>query len=368
MSALLSRLAEPDKNAPEIRAFEKKPSDEKKPTEKKSLTEIFNKFAADAVMHFPHLKGQLLVIDMNEMRVHGNATIDTAKTGLTEESALDYVGNHPITKEMQKDRSMSSLATRDPKKNVNMVYINDSVPAAERNNVSKETEQHLLFVLDHELAHCALKDGFAMASSPRDYKILLAESVADAYALIRHYQRYGTDGASSNKYVSPSARADNFILWGDSTHFTSFVLDAIAQRKDQIDFDKLTSEQTADLARRFALEYMPPQRMVEDIGRDFANIRAAFRKNPSEGVKMLIDKTLDPQADYYTFKFGSLWAKAFLDGKFPDGGDVKLPKAYLDDAAKKLAVREAEFDKQGVLFNIPQKKPQPPQTAFGLAA
>jgi hypothetical protein len=332
----------------------------------KSLTEIFNKFAADAVERFPHLKGQLLVVDMNEMKAHGNSEIDFKKTGLTPQTALDYISEHPITNEMLKDKNMSSLATFDPKRNLSLVYINDSVPKDQRKNVSKEDEEHLLFVLDHELAHCALKDGFARATSSRDYAILLGESVADAYALIRYYQRYGADSDSKNKYVSPAARADNFMLWGDSTHFTSFVLDAIAQRKHLIDFDKLTPQQTADLARRFALQYMPPKRVVEDIAADFAPVRSAFRKNPNDGVKALIEKTLADGADYYTFKFGSLWLKGFLDeGKFPDGKPLQLPKSYLDDVKVKLAAREAKFAKEDILFNMPIVPPKPPQGNFG---
>ncbi len=333
--------------------------------EKKSLTEIFNKFAAEAVERFPHLKGQLLVVDMNEMVAHGSKDIDPKKTGLTKETVLDYVSDHPLTAMLEKDRRMSSLATRDDKQKVNLIYINDSVPKSDLNDVPKETEEHLLFVLDHELAHCAIKDGFSRAAGPRDYAILLSESIADAYAMIRHYQRYGVEHDSTNKYVSPSARADNFILGGDSTHFTSFVLDAIVKRKNSIDFDKLTPDQTAELARRFALEFMPPKRIVEDLNWSFEPVRSEFRKNTNGGIKALIDKTLDPKADYYTFKFGSMWLNHYLaDRKLPDGTPIKLPKEYLDNAAKQLKEREIKFAKEDILFNMPTKSPKPPTNGY----
>ena len=332
---------------------------------KKSLTEIFNHFASDATERFPQLKGQLLILDMNEHRAHGNKDIDTKKTGLTKETALDYLSEHPLTQQMEKDKRMSSLATRDPERNVNIIMINDSVDKSERGDVSKKTEQHLLFVLDHELAHCAIKNGFSNGARGDTYSVLMGESIADAYALIRHYQRFGTESAANNKYVSPGGRADNFMLWGDSGHFTSFVLDAITKRKDVIDFNKLDSQQTADLARRFALEYIPPKQVIDDLSWAFAPIKSEFKKNPSTGLKALIEKTLDPTSDYYTFKFGSLWLKAYMEDRtLADGKPINLPKEYLDDAAKKLKERELKFAKEDILFNMPIVPSKPPAYGF----
>ncbi|MBU6475204.1 MAG: hypothetical protein KGL10_06610 [Alphaproteobacteria bacterium] len=330
--------------------------------EKKSLSDIFNKFAEDAVERFPHLKGQLLVVNMDEKKVYAK-DIDTQKTGLTKQTALDYISKHPLTKAMEQDKGMSSAATRDEKRNLKLVFMNESVSPAERDNVSKETEQHLLYVMDHELAHTAIKDGFSKdVKSAYDYNILLGESVADAYAQIRHYQRFGVDDYANNKYVSPAGRAENFILGGDSVHFTSFVLDAINKLKHEIDFDSLTPQQTADLARRFALEYMPPKRVVQDLSWSFAPVRNAFRRNPADGIKALADKTLDPNADYYTFKFGSMWLRGLLEmDAFPDGRPINLPKPYLDDLSSKLKDREEKFEKKGLLFDMPTvQKPKPP--------
>jgi hypothetical protein len=341
------------------------PSSPTPPAPKKSLTEIFNKFAAEAVERFPQLKGQLLVADMNERKSYGHNDIDQKKTGLTPETAREYLRDHPVTADMAKNKGASSCALKDSKQNVSVIFINEPVSGNEAENVSKEAEQHLLFVLDHELAHCGIKDGFGRASSARDYKILLGESVADAYALIRHYQRYGVDSNSQNRYITPSARADNFILWGDSTHFTSFVLDAIAKRKHEVDFDKLDTQQTAELARRFALEFMPPERVVEDLQWTFNALRAEFRKDPNAGIKALIEKALDPAADYYTFKMANLWLKPFLQERtFTDGKAITLPKEYLDASATKLSAKADRFEKEGITFNMPKPpKAQPPKLA-----
>jgi len=328
---------------------------------KKTLTEIFNKFAAEAVQHFPQLQGQLLVEHVDDNKSYGTESIDQKKTGLNPETAKKYLRDHEVTKEMSRNANASSCALNDSQKKVNVIFINDSTAKAQANDVSKETEEHLLFVLDHELGHCGIKDGFSRASGgSRDYSILLGESVADAYALIRHYQRYGADSDSKDRYVSPSARADNFILWGDTTHFTSFVLDAIAKRKNDIDFDKLTDEQTAALARRMALEFMPPQRVVEDLYFTFGPLRNEFRKDQNAGLKSLIEKALDPANDYYTFKMASMWLKPFLDERtFMDGKAIQLPKEYLDNAQAKLKELSAKLEKADVLFDMPTKNTPP---------
>ena len=329
-------------------------------TPKKSLTQIFNNFAADAVQRFPHLKGHLIIADMNERKSYGHKEINTTKTGLTSETAREYLRDHEITDEMSKNKEASSCATFDPKHNLSLIFINEGLSKEEAENVSQEAEEHLLFVMDHELAHCALKDGFARAAkSPQDYKILLAESIADAYALIRHYQRFGVDSEPRDKYIGSAARADGFIRHGDITHFTSFVLDALTKRKHDIDFDKLNPQQTAELARRFALQHMPPERVVEDLWWTFKAIGQEFKKNPNQGVKALIEKALDPASDYYTFKMASLWLKPFLEDRaFADGKPLMLPKEYLDSASAKLKDRDAKFEKEDILFNMPIKTPK----------
>lgn len=339
-------------------------------TPKKSLSEIFNKFAADAVERFPQLKGRFLIADMNERKAYGHKDLDAKKTGLNAETAREYLRDHPVTQEMTKNKGASSCALQDPKQNVSVIFINEDLPPEQTQNVSKEAEKHLLFVLDHELAHCGIKDGFGRASSPRDYRILLGESVADAFALIRHYQRYGVDSNADNKYIGPAARADNFVMWGDSTHFTSFVLDAIAKRKHEIDFDKLTVEQTSELARRFALQYMPPERVVQDLQFTFEPIRRQFasrapdgsiKRDPDGAIKMLIEKALDPKSDYYTFKMASMWVKPFLEErKHMDGKPLNLPKDYLDNAQVQMKERDAKFAKEDILFNMPLKPQQKP--------
>jgi len=190
---------------------------------------------------------------------------------------------------------------------------------------------------------------------------MVGESVADAYALIRHYQRYGTDEDLAESRISPANRALDMIMRGSNGHFTSFVTDEIIRLKDKINFN-LSPEDTARLARRFAKQYMPSQPVIDDLYRTFAPLK---RDN---AVETLVNITLSPNVDSYAFKLGSVWLKDLIQD---DRIKRELPPQYLADIAKKLKEKEFSLEADGILFNFPaaQKKPaaavQPPANQNG---
>ena len=325
---------------------------------KQSLSELFNSFAADTAQRFPELKGRLLIMDMNEFVVYGIKDIDTKATGLTKEAALDYMAQHYVTEEMEDDKNISSCFVHDKYRHLETFFINDRINRSELNDVTPEAEAFILYGLDHELAHCALKDGISETNSL--HGALVAETIADAYALIRHYQRFGVESTYHDKSTDPYARISQLIFQGSKTHFTAFVLDEIIKRRHQIDFDSLTPQQTATLARRFALEYMPSEPMIRELHQIFKPVRTAPKPRAEEGVKALIGITLDPKSDYHTFKLGSLWLDRFLETRtLPNGKTITLPEKYLDDVSKKLKERELKFAKEDILFNMPTIPPKP---------
>jgi hypothetical protein len=252
----------------------------------------------------------------------------------------------------------------DPRNRLAAIFINDRIDESEFNNVSEASEKRLLYVLDHELAHQTILDGnYGMhGTNGNDYATLVGECVADAYAMIRHYQRFGTAGETSDKYVDPAARALHMIMRGDMGHFTSFVLDEIQKQKDKVDFSKLDDEQTAELARRFALKYMPSAPVVEGLFKAFGPLRKA--RNDQEAVKMLAAITLSPKSDYFTFKLGNIWLKDMLkDEEFIK--KLGMPQEYRADLSHKLKETEFRHAQEDVLFNIPgaRKPPAEPTAA-----
>ena len=212
----------------------------------KSLTDIFNSYTEDAVKRFPGLNGRLVVLDMNEEKVY---VADAARrTGLTGEDAAHYMETRqdgrgqPLIDVLARNPNKGTASTYDPHMGLTLIMNNERIDKSELNNVSEASEEQLLYAMDHELGHWGIDNGSYASrgdGSGNDYATMIGESVADAYALIRHYQRFGT-GETSDKYVDPAKRAYDMILGGSLGHFTSFVLEEIAQQKDRIDFASLS--------------------------------------------------------------------------------------------------------------------------------
>ena len=330
---------------------------------KKSLSDIFNHFAKDSVERFPDLKGQILFLDMNEYVVYGRDEIDYKKTGLTPKTAQAYIKDYSLTRKMRKDKDYPSYAIYEDKKHLSFLLFNDRIPANELQDVSQKTEKDILYILDHELAHLAIQNG---ASDKRNdlHETVIGEAVADAYAQIRYYQRFGVDSEHGHYIVDPWFRATAMIFNEDTEHFTSFVLDEIVKRKNMIDFEGLAPDQTAELAWRFAMQYTPSVLVLEKVTANLKPIREAFEKAPESDawLKTLAQITLDPKTDYYTFRVCKTVLAGYLAGK-PDWNNqpVNAAGAYWDDVRVKLKEREFRFAQEDILFNLAPAKPKPPQ-------
>ncbi len=319
----------------------------------KSLADIFNAFVEDVDTRFTELKGRFVLWDMNTFDVYGAQYLDQKRTGLSEQTAYKYLSKQQVVEEMDEDEKLTSESVENKKRGLHVIYLNNRVPSREFNRVAKKNEMSLLLTLDHELGHCVL-DGAHNATGKLDSGIY-AESIADAFALIRHYQRFGVNSGYHDKYTSPFIRAHNMIFSSDDYHFTAFVLDEIVKRRHEIDFDKLTLKQTADLARLFTAEYMPPLKIVQDMYEAFKPVRAlAGRADATAAVKKLVDITLDPASDYYTVKLGVLWLDHFLKHpKIPDDKTIKIPADEMKKIGEKVAARARRLESEKILMNIP---------------
>lgn len=333
---------------------------------KRSLSDIFNHFAAEAVERFPDLKGRLLILDMNEYAAYGYKSIDYEKTGLTPETALAYLANNSITALMSEGKE-GSCAAKDAKYDLRIINIStktNKVDEKEFTDVSEKTEKDILFILNHELAHLAIDNAYDYESL---YEQVVAESIADAYALICHYQRFG--GESEYRDISgyvPGRARDMVLNDKPECHFTTFVLDEIINRKHMIDFNQLNPQQTANLAWRFAMQYAPPAPIIKDMHAMYEDVRQAWKNSTKaeEALPILINTVLDPKNGYYTFKTGYRWLMYYLETRtLLNGEPINLPAEYLDDTLKKLKEREFKLAQEGILFNMPIMPAAAPQPA-----
>jgi DNA-binding transcriptional MerR regulator len=327
----------------------------------KSLSDIFNQFAKESVEHFPAAKGKLLILDTNEYRSYGHESLNLKKADVTIDEINEFLD------ERYRDKSRQTYADWENEVNLYFIMYDEKVKRKERKNVPETTEKDIFFLLDHELAHIVIKDP-ALDGENTQYKDTLKEAIADAYAMIRHYQRFGADSEHKNSIIDPWARAGALTLNKDTIHFSTFMLEEIIKRKDAIDFKALSPQQTAELARRFAVQYTPPSSAVNRIFKKLKPVQDTFEKSPrtDKWLRKLAEITLDPANDPYTFKICNRILNGYLDGrKDMDGISVKVSGPYWDGVKKQLKEAEERHAREDILFNIPlmqdnKPKPQPP--------
>jgi len=126
----------------------------------------------------------------------------------------------------------------------NDALANDRFPVMD--SVFNNTEMWHRYVLDHELGHAVTQLSLnkqAMKVSSLGNK---AECEADAYAMIRHFQRYGST-SDFPAYIS-DIRNMNAVHKGDVTHWTSRAIDEVIELNSQGKLAKLTPAEARDLA------------------------------------------------------------------------------------------------------------------------
>lgn len=135
----------------------------------------------------------------------------------------------------------SIFVAGDPLPNANFPVMPDKY-----NN----TEMWHRYVLDHELGHAVTQlntDKQAMKVSSLGNR---AECEADAYSMIRHYQRYGSD-STFPEYVA-ELRNINAVHKGDIVHWTTRAVDEVIELNKQGKLEGLTPQQARDLSVEIA--------------------------------------------------------------------------------------------------------------------
>jgi hypothetical protein len=109
-----------------------------------------------------------------------------------------------------------------------------------------DTEMWQRYVLDHELGHAVTMMNMDIASGKEISITNHRECEADAYAMIRHYQRYGED-STFPEYIS-DVRNMNAIQKGDIGHWTSRAVDEVIALNKKGALKNLTPAEARDLA------------------------------------------------------------------------------------------------------------------------
>jgi len=154
--------------------------------------------------------------------------------------------------------------------------------AAEYNN----TEMWQRYVLDHELGHAVTMLKINKQSMKTSSFGNKAECEADAYAMIRHYQRYGSQ-STFPEYVR-DLRNMNAVHKMDVTHWTSRAVQQVIDLNKQGQLQNLTPQQARDLAVKIAEQTHLSTDAESNIGKAFKPlvIGLAARKLP-EGDRVM---------------------------------------------------------------------------------
>jgi hypothetical protein len=209
------------------------------------------------------------------------------------------------------------------------------------------------FIFDHEIGHAICRDAFVGTYSN------LKESIADAFATLRHYQRFGVQSTALDHL--PAMRAVGLVFRPDSgDHFTSPVVQHIIEDRKNIDFTALTLAETTQMARRYAALYAPHPKSVENLAKKFQHFNnklSPFTKGEFAVLRHLAATVLAAE-DPEEFKWGSRAVCAILDGKvgFEQKRILPIGEEWMQ-IRQALNKREAELEQSGILFGIQQTNP-----------
>lgn len=138
--------------------------------------------------------------------------------------------------------------------------------AAEHNN----TEMWHRYVLDHEIGHALTMLTINKQSMKTSSFGNKAECEADAYSMIRHYQRYGSD-STFPEYVR-DLRNMNAVHKLDVTHWTSRAVQKVIDLSAEGKLQNLTPHETRDLAIKIAQETHLSADAEHNVGKAFKSV------------------------------------------------------------------------------------------------
>lgn len=253
------------------------------------------------------------------------------KSGLFINAANDdYIGSSRVFRQIDEDDE----AFEDIKKNVRLARklkssFHQAIPIDSKNyiyNVVFYPDKHPLFdpadkdidyagTFDHETAHALHPDANGIDG----------ENTADAYAVLRHLQRY--KGQKTGIDFSAWKRAMVFVQTGISSHLTTFTIDKILLDGKTTDFCSLSPAETSAIARNYARKHTPSAERLGKLSRDFNKLKG--KPFDEKTMRKLADITLKAAPESDTFYLGNRILQPLLGGAAIniDGKTVQLKEA-----------------------------------------
>ena len=141
------------------------------------------------------------------------------------------------------------------------------------------------FIFDHETAHAIIEDG-------RSDNRFLAESVADAYATVRHLQRTGGDTAFIEDMMLSRA-TDTLFRENGILNFSCPVIEKILDDAKHVPFEKFSHTETVSYVTTMAQQYTPDGAALRSL---HENMKALKGQAKLSDLQKIVATTTDANA------------------------------------------------------------------------
>lgn len=287
----------------------------------------FYKAVREAYDLFPQMQRTIFFVDVNTANIiHPDAAIRA--------EIVTAINNHPeFRKDLAEDCANlrnDRLSACKPLENGNgaiffvLLYLEKDMRTTFDGKKRLRQNQH--FAFDHEFAHALIEA--ARGSSVK------CESIADSYAALRHFQRYGTNTGLVEAQMQ--RRAALAFVNNDADHFTAPALESVLEVKNDFDFSQLTPEQTAAMANYIGCQSPPRGNDKKALTRSFNKLEGLLDDVKDDTpLKKLANYALTVRAPAVA-KWSKVALSAFLDRKIklrvdPEGPALPLKSRYWQD-------------------------------------
>ena len=209
-----------------------------------------------------------------------------------------------VKKRIQEKKGSSETGVRIVNKNdwlyaINLNFENDTSSGIYPLDVD------YVYTLDHELGHVLLNYLFMNNKNH-------IESAADAFAAIRHLQRFNNNTQALS--LLSCSRSYNMAYLGRTEYMTTPVIDQILKDSKHIDFKALSPEETIETAKNYTRKYTLSYPEIAAANNWAKTTHAFLAHSPSnENFIKKIASTALSTPDHVSFKLGLSVIQPFLD-------------------------------------------------------
>ena len=237
-------------------------------TTKTPLTQIFRESAAAAHAAFPEkLENLLVLVTSSETPIYvapeiaDHVTKNVAAVKQAVKEATEYMQTFGAAGFSRHDGSLTGIMIRE-------IALNGetSVPLSPWFT----GEMYKIAEFDHEIGHLVVKNGCCSSSTVSEH---LAECAADAYAALRHVQRF-----KETDFLDYYSKADQIVMDLSPIHYTDDVMQRVRSLMNETDITGLSLSETAALAGKIAQDYSLDDTTLQKISTAFEPAAAVYEE------------------------------------------------------------------------------------------